>query len=251
MQENLIKNAVQFLKNPKVAGTDREKLVTFLKSKGLNDEEIAEAFKRVETPAIPTLAPANPAAALAQPQSDLPLKPFSVHSPLISTLNRSSSALAVFPDVKSLTPIKTLLLSHNLITAVPSEIIQLSNLETLDLSFNKLTSESIPVSFFSLFNLKTLNLAHNSLTSLNHFSSLINLERLYLSHNQIKELPEDLSNLQLKIIVVSFNLISSLPLSLLQSPSLTYISLTGNPLPAELLKASFDSLTRLKTVLLS
>lgn len=257
MQENLIKNAVQFLKNPKVAGTDKEKLITFLKSKGLNDDEIQEAFKRVDSPSsagisLSNLPSAPNASALPVQAQPVPLPlPHSHSQSSTSTLNQSSCNLSSFPEIRFLHPIKTLLLSHNLISQLPKEIIQLSQLETLDLSFNKLTDSSFPISFFSLLNLKTLNLAHNSLTSLDHFSSLINLERLYLNNNLIKVLPEELFDLSLQVLIISFNQLRQLPQNLLQNPTLSQINLAGNPLPAHLLKASYESLAKLKETLLS
>lgn len=47
MREDLIKSAESFLSSPDVQSADKEKKVQFLKTKGLNDEEIEEAFKRV------------------------------------------------------------------------------------------------------------------------------------------------------------------------------------------------------------
>lgn len=53
MKENLIKSAVSFLSSANVKTADREKKVEFLRKKGLNDQEIEEAFKRVETAITP------------------------------------------------------------------------------------------------------------------------------------------------------------------------------------------------------
>lgn len=49
MKEDLIKSAVSFLSSANVQTADRDKKVEFLKKKGLNDQEIGEAFKRVES----------------------------------------------------------------------------------------------------------------------------------------------------------------------------------------------------------
>lgn len=49
MKEDLIKSAVSFLSSADVQTADRDKKVEFLKKKGLNDQEIGEAFKRVES----------------------------------------------------------------------------------------------------------------------------------------------------------------------------------------------------------
>jgi hypothetical protein len=46
MREDLLQSAVSFLLSNQVQSAAKEKKVQFLKSKGLNDEEIEEAFKR-------------------------------------------------------------------------------------------------------------------------------------------------------------------------------------------------------------
>lgn len=47
MREDLIKSAESFLSSANVQSADKDKKVQFLKKKGLTDEEIEEAFKRV------------------------------------------------------------------------------------------------------------------------------------------------------------------------------------------------------------
>jgi len=49
IRENLIETAVKFLENSKIRSTSTELKTTFLKKKGLTDEEIATAFKEVKT----------------------------------------------------------------------------------------------------------------------------------------------------------------------------------------------------------
>ena len=49
MNEKLISQAVTFLKHPQVQNSDKEKQLVFLKKKGLTDEEIAEAYKKLES----------------------------------------------------------------------------------------------------------------------------------------------------------------------------------------------------------
>ncbi|CAO3607072.1 unnamed protein product [Cunninghamella blakesleeana] len=48
LREDLLKLAVNFLSLPKVQTATKEKKITFLKSKGLTEAEITEAFKRTE-----------------------------------------------------------------------------------------------------------------------------------------------------------------------------------------------------------
>lgn len=241
MQENLIKNAVQFLKNPKVSGTDKEKLVQFLKGKGLNDEEIKEAFKRVDSPSVPSFPPSLESSAA-------PPKPFS--SPVSSSfLNQSNKSLSSFPDLRAYQSLKLLLLSHNQLTQVPPEIISLTTLEVLDLSFNKLKNDGLPKCFFSLFSLKVLNLGFNNLTSLFGFANLVNLEKLFVNNNEILEIPEELGHLPLQVLILSFNQIKKVPGSLFLNSDLSKVVLVGNPLPDEVLKASFESISKLKSLL--
>lgn len=241
MQENLIKNAVQFLKNPKVTGTDKEKLITFLKGKGLNDDDIKEAFKRVSSepqPAPIDLPPSAP-------------KPSNIQI-LNSTVQQSHSNLSTFPDPRFLTSCKTLLLSHNQLSSIPAEISLLTNLEHLDLSSNSLSSEGLPVHFFSLFHLKSLNISQNSLSSLQHFHRFSNLERLNVSHNSITEIPQDFAGLQkLTILIINKNQIKAIPKTLVLLNSLEKIILFDNPLPENVIKAAYESVPSLKSLLLT
>ncbi|KAI8370450.1 peroxisomal membrane anchor protein conserved region-domain-containing protein [Radiomyces spectabilis] len=47
LREDLLKSAVSFLSSPNVRSAEKSKKVAFLQKKGLNQEEISEAFKRV------------------------------------------------------------------------------------------------------------------------------------------------------------------------------------------------------------
>jgi len=65
LREDLIQTAVQFLGNPQVKASPKERKTAFLEQKGLTQEEIEEALKRTGvTPATPAAA-AVPAAAAA------------------------------------------------------------------------------------------------------------------------------------------------------------------------------------------
>ncbi|GAN03375.1 AGR381Cp [Mucor ambiguus] len=53
MKEDLITSAVSFLSSANVKTADRDKKVEFLRKKGLDDQEIEEAFRRVEAAITP------------------------------------------------------------------------------------------------------------------------------------------------------------------------------------------------------
>eukprot|EP00887_Chlorella_sp_A99_P001028 scaffold14.g1028.t1 len=64
LREDVLQNAVAFLSHPKVRSSSEASKHSFLERKGLNAEEIAEAFRRVPEPAP---GAATPAAATLQP----------------------------------------------------------------------------------------------------------------------------------------------------------------------------------------
>ena len=79
-----------------------------------------------------------------------------------------------------------------LLTSLPNNIGELSNLIKLDLQFNNLAS--LPESIGNLSNLQTLNLFNNSLTSLpNSIGNLTKLQTLVLGFNQLTSLPTSFS----------------------------------------------------------
>lgn len=51
-REFLIQNAVEFLIHPNVVNTSDQRKVSFLKGKGLTDDEISEAYRRVRQPVL-------------------------------------------------------------------------------------------------------------------------------------------------------------------------------------------------------
>lgn len=79
----------------------------------------------------------------------------------VEVLNLSNNALsgALPAEVRRLSRLKILNLSHNNFTGVPAEIGQLSNLEVLDLSYNNLTG--LPYELGNLSRLKLLDLTGN------------------------------------------------------------------------------------------
>ena len=105
-------------------------------------------------------------------------------------------------DLAGLTNLKTLSLAHNRLTSVPSGVFTaLANLEELYLSDNQLATLP-PGAFAGLTKLRTLWLHRNRLTALpaNAFAGLVNLLDLTLSTNRLSTLPGgvfgDLVNLE-------------------------------------------------------
>ena len=89
--------------------------------------------------------------------------------------------------------LKTLKASNVGLYRIPEAINDLKELQTLDLSHNKLKSTDVLIN--SRFNqLETLNLAHNDLKKFKF--SFQNLKRLQVNHNQIKNFSLDCPNLR-------------------------------------------------------
>ncbi len=57
---DLVANAVRFLNDPKVQNAPMEKKIAFLKSKGLNEQEIEKAMAQVKAPVAPLIVPPRP-----------------------------------------------------------------------------------------------------------------------------------------------------------------------------------------------
>ena len=198
-RENLIKTAVNFLKNPKVAGKDKDKIRSFFISKGLTDEDIQEAYKRV---AMPEQKPSI-LEIIDKPKISLP-------SNLTQRTNFSHQNLALFPEIFSKPSTKFLVASFNKIPSLPSKIIELYDLEYLNLSNNNFTDQGLPDEFFSLSSLKDLDLSNNQLIAFERFTRLSKLKKLNLSSNLIIEISDNIVNLQeLEYLWLHRNKISS------------------------------------------
>lgn len=99
-------------------------------------------------------------------------------------LDYSNQGLAHFPkEILNRADITSLNLSNNNLTgALPAEIRQLTNLENLDVSHNQMTG--IPAEIGQLHNLKTLNYSYNQITGLPlELGNLTQLRVLDLSGN--------------------------------------------------------------------
>ncbi|CCG23242.1 Pex14 protein [Candida orthopsilosis Co 90-125] len=88
MNEELINSAVSFLRDPNVASAALTKKVEFLESKGLNQEEIEEALKRVNEPESSSSSSITPSTSnttttsLQQAPQQLPIDYYNVAPPV-------------------------------------------------------------------------------------------------------------------------------------------------------------------------
>ncbi len=122
--------------------------------------------------------------------------------------------------------LQTLYLSFNRLTSLPPEIAQLRSLQTLYLHSNRLTS--LPPEIAQLRSLQTLDLSFNRLTSLPpEIAQLRSLQTLDLSFNRLTSLPPEIAELELKYTSEQVSVRTGC------------ISLLGNPLespPLEIIK---------------
>ncbi|RWS04160.1 leucine-rich repeats and immunoglobulin-like domains protein 3 [Dinothrombium tinctorium] len=111
----------------------------------------------------------------------------------LEELQLNNNFLDSFPNVNNLPNLRSLVLHHNNIsTLVNSSVSVYTNLEVLDLSYNRITN--IPYTFLNSTKLKTVLLSNNRLSiiengSFDRLSELINLK---LAKNRLTSFPKDL-----------------------------------------------------------
>lgn len=115
-----------------------------------------------------------------------------------TSARRSGQNLTKFPsDILSMTNLQSLDISHNALTgAMPAEIRHLQDLEVLDASYNRMTG--LPAELGQLKKLRVLNVSHNQLTGLPYeLGNLSNLEILDLSGNPVSQ--QDLDTIRSRL----------------------------------------------------
>ncbi|MEE1964612.1 leucine-rich repeat domain-containing protein [Allomuricauda taeanensis] len=163
----------------------------------------------------------------------------------------SNKVLKVLPtEVGNLTKLESLNLSSNELTSIPAEIGNLTALEYLYLDDNKL--ETIPTEIWGLTKLKSLNLSSNELTSIPaEIENLTALEYLYLSSNELKSIPAEIRGLRaLESLSLNNNELKSIPAAEIGNlTKLKRLGLQDNYLTS--IPASIGNLTKLESLDLS
>ncbi|MBN1120741.1 MAG: leucine-rich repeat domain-containing protein [Anaerolineae bacterium] len=136
------------------------------------------------------------------------------------------------PEIGQLTNLRDLNLSDNQLSTLPDEFVQLTNLTRLDLNNNEL--HMLPEGLGQLSSLSTLSLHNNQLRTLpDSLGQLSLLTKLYLHYNQLSVLPESMGELSnLTNLDLSYNHLSTLPESLGQLSNLKVLNLGDNRLSA-------------------
>jgi Leucine-rich repeat (LRR) protein len=171
---------------------------------------------------------------------------------VVSNVNRDvldSNALNDIPD----NVIKLVIRNNGFKTIAPGVFDRFTELQILDLSFNKIEKLSSEV-FDSLSKLTELNLGNNRLKSLpsDIFKKLERLDGLTISRNQLTQsgLPSDLftNNSNLMLLDIAINPLGSFPKGLFKNlKKLDYISAYETELES-LGREDFIGLTNLKTL---
>lgn len=125
---------------------------------------------------------------------------------------KDSDQLTELPaSLWELTQLQSLDLSYNQLTVLPEAIGQLTQLQSLDLSYNQLTA--LPEAIGQLTQLQSLHLSHNQLTALPEaIGQLTQLQSLDLSSNRLTALPESIGKLtQLSELILWVNNFRAMP----------------------------------------
>lgn len=121
----------------------------------------------------------------------------------------------------SLLSIEFLDLQFNQLTKLDSGVGELKSLEELNVSNNRLDTQSVFNSLSSLSKLRSLWLRNNKLSILSkQIHKLGHLVNLYAEHNNLKELPLLSGLTSLRVLHLSFNKFETFPLALKTAPSL-------------------------------
>lgn len=149
----------------------------------------------------------------------------------LNLLNISDTSLTALPtEISNLINLQTLLLYGNEINVLPDSIGRLDKLKVLDVSRNKLTS--VPDTITQLHGLTTINISSNELVTFPVLRQFTKLSMIDLSGNQLTEFPDIISddNSNLSEIYLKANSIDEIPHDIEQLPALKYLSLAKNQL---------------------
>jgi internalin A len=154
------------------------------------------------------------------------LKELDLSADWLTPANRKLTAIP--SEVFELEQLEALDLSHNRLAIVPDSIIQLQNLALLNLSDNEL--KVVPDVIDQLHNLTSLDLSNNELIAVpNVLGQLRNLTSLDLSNNKLIAVPNALGQLQnLTLLNLNLNQLVALPEAIAQLQNLTIFLLAGN-----------------------
>lgn len=164
----------------------------------------------------------------------------------LRSLHISSNCLTTFPQfICTLANLVDLDISFNAITTLPDEIGQLSALERLIATNNKL-SGSFPPAFANLTSLKELDVRYNPLTNIDVVADLPRVELVLIGHNSVSGLEKSFQ--KIRALHLNSNPVTrfSLPWAI---PTLTYLNLSSAKITS-FGDAVFDKLPNLQKLVL-
>jgi len=241
--EKLIKIAVQFLLNPKIENAPDETKKAFLKKKGLNDENIAQAFKLAKEKKESDKekekeekAASSQAKAQAEPENKVSVEELIEKAKQSNTLFLKKPPITKIPDeVFQLTNLQVLVINGLKLEKIPSEISKLTNLTTLHAVDCNLYDNQLAPEVWGLEKLEELNLSKNKLTNVSNVTKLANLKTLDFSENEILKVPSDIERLgQLEVLNLRNNNISIIPEAFGKMNGLKKLYIKGNNLDPKL-----------------
>jgi internalin A len=165
-------------------------------------------------------------------------------------LDLSSKGITAIPtEIEKLTNLQGLYFNNNQITTIPTEIEKLTNLQGLHLNNNQITA--IPKEIEKLTNLQALDLTNNQITAIpTEIEKLTNLQVLDLTNNQITAIPTEIEKLiNLKRLYLGNNKITVIPTTIEKLTNLQVLYLNNNQITV--IPTTIEKLTNLKGLDLS
>jgi internalin A len=165
-------------------------------------------------------------------------------------INLSNKGITAIPtEIEKLTNLQYLNFSGNQLTVIPIEIEKLIDLQKLYLYNNQITT--IPTEIKNLINLQELDLINNQITTIpTEIENLINLQKLFLNNNQITTIPTEIENLiNLQKLFLNNNQITTIPTEIENLINLQELDLCNNQITA--IPTEIENLTNLQILYLS